>query len=507
MILSSVLKNISLKDKRGSLSCNITGITAHHSRVQDGFLFVAQKGMKKDGHDFIEEAISRGASAILCEKKIYTEGKATILVTANTQNALTTALSNFYPHAYSLSQTCAVTGTKGKTTITHLLHHIAKAAGFNSGIIGTIGSCFGDTQQFTDLTTPAPEYFAKTLSQMADNNVTHLFFEASSIGIKQKRFSPLPIKVAVFSNLHEEHLDLHHSMEEYYLAKKELFTNSLNDNPLSSRYAVINIDTAWGKRLFSELEGIHKIAVSLTSDTGVPDQIHPDVKLLQYTHSLAGMYAVYDTPAGVISVQSSLIGKLNLENIALAIAAAWCFGFSSSSIRRGIKNLSSLSGRLQKLVHPNGAHIFIDYAHTADSLEKAILSLRDYQPTRLITIFGCGGNRDRSKRKLMGKASELSDTVILTNDNPRDEIPEQIIADIEQGMQFQKTSLIECLHPDAKKCYSVELDRKLAITSAIQSMSPNDFLLIAGKGHENTMTIRDTVLSFSDYETVKALLG
>lgn len=474
----------------------IKGVTCDSREVKKGFLFAALSGSSADGAAFVAEAVEKGAAAVLSEKKISSAAVPTV-VTKDVRAALAAVSARFYGEpSKEFEHVAAVTGTNGKTTICYLLESIFKAAGYNPGVMGTISYRHGGVTVPAPLTTPDAPHLQKTLREMAEAGVTHVALEVSSHSIAQKRADHCRFTVKVFTNLTREHLDYHGTMEEYFEAKARLFTAPELGGGAK---AVINIDDEWGRRLYETL-GEDVVRYSLVGRSREAD-IFP----VHFSFTADGIEVVLATPAGEMKLHSPLVGEYNLYNIMAAVGAAIVMGIGKEAIVEGIAALKSVPGRLE-LVEPSSAvRAYVDYAHTPDALERSIGALKAVSSGRLITVFGCGGDRDKTKRPLMGEAvARLSDITIITSDNPRSESPAAIIEDIRKGLKGHTE-----FGPGDEAApggFTVIVDRGEAIERAVQVAVPGDTLLVAGKGHEGYQLAGGESIPFDDREVLKGLL-
>ncbi|TAN60090.1 UDP-N-acetylmuramoyl-L-alanyl-D-glutamate--2,6-diaminopimelate ligase [bacterium] len=459
-------------------------------RGNKGVIFAAIPGEHEDGSSFAKDAVSRGAVAVLARAAI--EGlKVPQVIAEDVRGALAKTASLVYGEPSKKLRLAGVTGTNGKTTITYLLESIFNESGRASGVMGTISYRYAGKSMEAPHTTPEAPDLQSFLKEMTEHGVTHVVMEVSSHALYQKRAHGCKFDVAVFTNLTHEHLDYHKTMDEYYRCKAMLFKELLKDGAK----AVINTDDAWGRRLNQE------VAKPLSYGIRSNAEIHPK------TFSLdgSGIKAVVATPAGDVSVNSLLAGEYNLQNIMAAIGAAVSLGCTPDEISKGITALKRVPGRLDKVecgaVGKNFI-AFIDYAHTADALSRALGALRAIAKGRVITVFGCGGNRDRAKRPMMGEVSaRLSDITIITSDNPRDEDPLEIIKEIEAGItggeRFEPWSSAAVLNG-----YTVIADRAEAVKKAVSLARDKDIILVAGKGHEDYQIVKGHKAHFSDFEAL-----
>lgn len=473
--------------------------SVHYSArdVVPGGLFVAIPGHKADGHDFIDEATARGASAVVVQKPV--KKKSVIIEVGNTRKALGSIAAEYYGNPSRKLVLIGVTGTNGKTTITYLIESILTAAGFKTGVIGTINYRYSGKNFPNPVTTPESLDLQRILSGMRIEGVTHVVMEVSSHAIDLFRIEKCFFDSAVFTNLTRDHLDYHKDMESYWLCKKKLFTEILFSGPKKEKaFAVINCDDNKGK----ELSGALKNRIITTgSHAGYA------VNSTDFILGAEGIKALISTPQGSFEIKSKLAGKHNIENILCAAGVASGLGISPETIKKGIESVSVIPGRLERINGDSEAAIYVDYAHTPDALKNVILSLRPITKGRLISVFGCGGDRDSTKRPLMGEiAATLSDLAVITSDNPRTEDPFEIISQITAGVsrsdlyRYQTEELTPFFD---KHGYAVEPDRKKAINLSVKTARQGDTVLIAGKGHETYQIIGNTTIPFDDRQEAR----
>jgi UDP-N-acetylmuramyl-tripeptide synthetase len=469
----------------------ITEIFCNAQQVRPGGLFVAIKGFSADGHDFIDQAVDNGAVAVICEKPSRT-GVATVSVDSS-RRALAEVSAAFYGHPSKAMVVVGITGTNGKTTTTYLIESILQAAGKNPGIIGTINYRFGGMIFDNPVTTPESLDLQRILSQMRDADVTHAVMEVSSHALDLHRAHGCHFDVAVFTNFSQDHLDFHKDMERYWAAKCKLFRELLPASDSAVKRAVINVDSPKGAELAEQIN-----ASCYTSGSGPAS----DLKAVAPRFDLNGTDALIKTPQGDIEIHSPLVGRHNLENILNAVGVGIALDIPLDVIAAGIDRLENVPGRLERIPNDCGRHIYVDYAHTPDALENALLALRALTFDRIICVFGCGGDRDRAKRPRMGAiAARLSDLTIVTSDNPRTEPPDRIIDEIVEGvhqvsqLHYTRNSLENGFHG---KGYGIVADRREAIGLSVRTSRAGDTILIAGKGHEPYQLIGREKFPFDD---------
>jgi len=501
MKLGYLLEAIPGHDLDGDSSVEITGIAYDSRTVRDGYLFVAIKGHNQDGHIYLMEAVNRGAAALVAEGFEGLSADIPKVRVKDSRKALSGLSARFYEDPCKDIELIGVTGTNGKTTITYLIESILSATGARPGVIGTINSRFLGDVRPSSVTTPESLDLMRTLREMADRGATHVVMEVSSHALDQGRTGDCPFSVGVFTNLTRDHLDYHRTMEEYFEAKSRLFRGMIKDRHGRKGVAVINMDDPKGE----VLRAISKTDV-LTYGLGKDCDVHAT----DISTDRNGLKAAIKLPGGEIRIISSLIGSVNMYNILAAVAAARALGIDPDKIAEGISELKSVPGRLESVTNKRGLTIIVDYSHTPDALIKAQAILRPLTAGRLITVFGCGGDRDRGKRPEMGMAAgDLSDIVFITSDNPRTENPDSIIRQIEEGIV--KTMPRKLEWKEGQKVggtgYFIEPDRRKAIAKAVSIANEKDIVLIAGKGHEDYQIIGKEKIYFDDRHEAAAAAG
>lgn len=491
MKLSVLLEAIKDYQLVGNPDPEITGLRYDSRKIKEGDLFVAIKGNALDGHMYIKTAMDNGAKAVLVEDEIILTPDIPVIKVADTRRELSRLAARFYAYPFNNMDLIGVTGTSGKTTITYILESILLAAGKNTGVIGTINSRYMDRKKPSSVTTPESLDLMYTLREMADNGVTSLVIEASSHAIHQKRTIDLPFRVAIFTNLSRDHLDYHDSLDSYFEAKSELFKNLPAVVNGKKSFAIINMDDPRGK----ELCGLTEASVLTYGLKGDWDIRAENVKA-----DMNGLSAKVLTPYGNMDIKSPLLGEINIYNILASVGAGLACGVSVEKIKEGIANLHGVPGRLERVPNKKGLSIIVDYSHKPDALLKVLNNLRPFVEKRLVTVFGCGGDRDKGKRYDMGLiAGKNSDIVIITSDNPRTEEPESIISQIEKGVADSGMKRSGFDHVE-NGIYLIEADRGSAIRKAVSIADKKDTVLIAGKGHEDYQIIGQTKRHFDDRE-------
>jgi len=466
------------------------GITCDSREVGDGHLFVAIKGNSGDGHAFIEGAIAKGARAIvlqsrqeeisrIIERTAKSGQKVSFIAVQNTRAALAKLASQFYEHPASKIKVIGITGTNGKTTVSYLVEALLKDAGREPAVLGTVNYRFKDKVIPAKNTTPGPLQLQRLLDKMCRSGVDYLVMEVSSHALDQGRVEGIKFVSAIFTNLTQDHLDYHRTMENYFQAKCQLFRNLAPDS-----CCIINNDDAYGRRL-NDLVSTRKITYAIESSADlVASGIKSSLLKTEFTLGVEGKE---------INFRTQLIGRHNVYNILASVAWAICAGLDISGVKSTIERFVSAPGRLENIAVKEDFLVFVDYAHTPDALDNAIKTLRQATQKRVLVVFGCGGERDKSKRPKMGRVvSELADYAIITNDNPRSESPQEIIADIKKGI--------------GKENYCVVLDRREAIKKCLSLAKAGDIILIAGKGHEDYQILKDGIVYFDDRKVVKECL-
>ncbi len=470
----------------GSMNPDIRAICDDSRDVQPGSLFVAIKGLQSDGNCFLADAVSAGAAAVASDKCLENFGGEFPDIAAvqvrDSRHALGILARNFYRDPSSMLMMCGITGTNGKTTVGHLVKSILEAAGRKSGLIGTVGYEIGDERLTASHTTPSAAVLQGLLGQMVQRGVTEAVIEVTSHALALSRTSGCLFDIVVFTNVTRDHFDFHGDIETYFNVKLRLFSSELLKpvTDFSAVRAFINLDDPYGERVRS--------ACSVLA-WGYAIDCHADIRADDIVIAFEGTSFTAQTPMGSFEVQSALLGRHNVYNILAAIGVGLSRGCSIESIQEGIASLRCVPGRFEKIDEGQGYGVVVDYAHTDDALDKLLNTARSLTAGRLITVFGCGGDRDQGKRSAMGKtASTLSDLLIVTSDNPRTEDPNQIIRDVMDGIASSETS----------SAYEVIPDRKEAIVTAVRSARPGDLVVIAGKGHEAYQIVGDCRLHFDD---------
>jgi UDP-N-acetylmuramoyl-L-alanyl-D-glutamate--2,6-diaminopimelate ligase len=479
--LETLIGKIEKKSVSKIIGLEITGIKYDSRQVSRGDLFVAIKGFKTDGHLYIGKAMENGASAVVIEDEKYCSDQYPWIFVANSRSALADLSAAFYDYPSRKFTLIGVTGTNGKTTTTNLIAKIFEDQGKKVGLIGTIHNRIGDKIIPVERTTPESSDLQKLFQEMVENDVNYVVMEVSSHALDLERVRGSEFDIAVFTNLTQDHLDYHQTMEEYYQAKAKLFKGMGTKNV---KFAVINGDDSWGQKLLKETESA-KISYGIDYEV--------DVKAENIKISASGVsYHIGTNP-----VKLQLTGKFNVYNSLAALTVALAEGVSLKDAIASLEKVSGIAGRFQLVEGTEDFAVIVDYAHTPDSLVNILTTAREFARGRIITVFGCGGDRDRSKRPLMGKAAaQYSDYCIVTSDNPRSEDPERIIKDILPGLE-------EIMDKDK---YQTIIDRKRAIEEAINLARKDDIIIIAGKGHETYQEIKGRKYPFDDKRVAEEIL-
>jgi len=480
---------------RGDGAVEIRGLCADSRLVQEGDLFFALRGSQSDGAAYVAEARAKGAVAIAGGEGLAVPGDVPVLTTADPARLLARMAACFHGDPSMHFAMVGVTGTNGKTTVTYLLEAIWEAAAARPGVLGTISYRFAGKSDPAPLTTPpATELFSR-LGQMRDAGATHVAMEVSSHGLVQGRAEGIAWDAAVFTNLGRDHLDFHRDEDDYFEAKMRLF-DALDASRKPERVAVINAGDGRAAAMRARIA-----SPVVTFGPG------GDVEARDVSMSMSGTQAEIRLGEGWYPLRTQLIGVGHLENALAAAATAYALGTPAATILAGLANFSGVPGRLESVPTGTNFSVLVDYAHTADALAGVLQSLRQVVPGRLVCVFGCGGDRDRGKRPLMGEAvARYADLAVLTSDNPRTEDPLAIIADAEVGLRSAGMT-IGAEGAVAARCYYIEADRAAAITMAIAMAGAGDCVLLAGKGHEDYQLVGTAKRAFDDRSVARAVLA
>jgi len=491
MKLRKLIQNLDgIKDIKGKLSIEIKGIACDSKAIREAFLFAAIKGSCFNGADFISEALERGARAVVVEAdpdNLYAVRRdASFIYVSDARRAISEICRNFYGNISTKMSLIGITGTNGKTTTSYLIENLFRVKGEKAAVIGTINYRFGGRVIPAGNTTPGVVGLYGLLSDIERQDIKNCILEVSSHSLEQGRVDTLFFDAAIFTNLTGDHLDYHGSMENYIASKARLFEKIKRGG-----FGIVNIDDVYSKRIIETVrtkKDVRLITYGIEQGS--------DVYARDIDFSSEGLAFELCIKGDCIDVTSSLIGRYNVYNILGSAACGVALGMSLKQIALAIEELVRVPGRLEKIDCARDFSVFVDYAHTEDALANVLVALRRLKPKRLFSVFGCGGDRDSSKRPGMGRiASELSDRVFITSDNPRNEDPMAIISDITKGIRHRRNN------------YVVERDRLKAIDMALKEAGSGDIVLVAGKGHETYQIFKDTILPFDDREVVRRILS
>ncbi len=480
MKLSTLLNSVEYNVLQGSTEVEVSRIAYDSRKVEKDDIFVCITGFQTDGHEYAQKAVECGAVAILCEKHLKDIPKnITVIVANNTRKALATISANFYHHPSEEMNVIGVTGTNGKTTTTYLIKSILDGIGHKVGVIGTIENRIGEKILHTERTTPESLELQGLLRQMKEEEVKDVVMEVSSHSLDLHRVDGIRYRVGIFTNLTQDHLDYHKTMENYKIAKSLLFQRCEG--------SVVNVDDPAGKYMVDQSKGkVITFGIDNKADLQAED-IHI---------SADGVHFVLDYEDNNYPVKIHTPGRFSIYNALGAIGACLLLGVDMNVIIKGLAENPGVSGRFQRVKSKRGYHAIVDYAHTPDGLENILNTAKEFVKGRIITVFGCGGDRDRTKRPIMGEiAGKLSDYCIITSDNPRTEDPVAILADVEEGVIKSGCA------------YTKFVDRREAICHAVKYAKEGDIVIIAGKGHENYQIFPDKTIHFDDVEEVRKAFG
>ncbi len=474
----------------GSTDGLIEGITDDSRRVKPGMMFVCFSGHKVDGHQYIQQAYESGATAVLVEKSGVFPPGLTVIKVLDTRKAVQLLIPFFYDYPSRAMRLIGVTGTNGKTTTTHLIRAVLLQAGFKVGLIGTIHALIGDQVRVVRNTTPDVVEMQEMLAEMAASGIEYVVMEVSSHALELERIAGCEFDTAVFTNLSQDHLDFHGSMDNYLQAKMKLFTGLNNSQSVKlSKYAIINIDDQ------SALTLITECSCSVIS-YGAKGQ--GELQAYDIAVRADGAHFAVTGTFGNMVLNMKITGLFNVYNTLAAIGAALAEKIDPLLIQQALESFQTVPGRFELVDEGQPFTVIVDYAHTPDGLENILKTAKEFAKRRIIIVFGCGGDRDKTKRPLMGRvACRYGDVVIATSDNPRSEDPMAILKDIEIGIKEALTD---------KKQYEVIPDRRCAIKQAIQIANPDDIIIIAGKGHETYQILKDKTIPFDDSEIARSLI-
>jgi UDP-N-acetylmuramoyl-L-alanyl-D-glutamate--2,6-diaminopimelate ligase len=473
----------------GPTDVGITDIVFDSRKVTQGALFAASKGVHTDGRLYVKAALEAGAKAILSVEPLEAPG-ATVIQVHDFQSALAHVAVRFWDFPSTHLRMVGITGTNGKTTISYIVESIFKAAGIPSGVLGTINYRFGEDVKPAPNTTPLASELQRFLAHVVSKGGKACVMEVSSHALALGRVQGVDFDAAVFTNLTQDHLDFHGTMDAYAAAKMRLFQSLDPESKKEySKTAIINMDDPWAEKMRAQVR-VPVLGYRLHHGDSA------EVYAAHIESDATGSRFILYGPGVQRPVRLPLLGDYNIMNALAAAAVGFSQKIPLDKIVQGLETIAGVPGRMERVVGSEAFTVVVDYAHTEDALRKVLTALRRLHPSRIITVFGCGGDRDRAKRPLMGEAAaQLSEKVIVTSDNPRSEDPSRITLDIEVGVRRVRADR-----------YEIILDREAAIAQAIQRAQPVDIILIAGKGHENYQILADRTLPFDDREVAHRLL-
>ena len=495
MKLQELLVPADIVKTHGDLHSEVIAITENSRDVRPGSLFVAIRGAQQDGHNFVSQALAQGAVAVVVEERCFQNAAvetiasdSTLVYVHNSRKALGVLASKLHGMPSLDLKMVGVTGTNGKTTVTHLAKSLLEAQGHQVGLFGTVGYVFGKEHRVASHTTPAPVQLQEMLGEMVRAGTDVGVLEVSSHALELDRVAGCEFDVVVFTNLTQDHLDFHQTMENYFQAKLRLFTEYVDGGQKSGpKRALVNVDDAWAPLILQQCRipvwtfGIHSKA---------------DIQAESIQLGMNGTQFVVSSPLGRMTITSQLVGEHNVSNMLAAIGIGLEMGMTPVRIEQALESVSNVPGRFERIQEGQDFTVVVDYAHTDDALQRLLDAAQTVKQGRIITVFGCGGDRDRGKRSKMGQvAVRNSDLVIVTSDNPRTEDPQAILCDIEKG--------IEALPPEQRCPYQTISDRAEAIQSAIEAATSGDLVLIAGKGHEDYQILGTQKVHFDDREEAR----
>ncbi len=480
MILADLIAGLDILYIRGNAGIEINGIAYDSRKARKDFVFVCIDGMMADGHEFAEQALDYGASALIAQKPLAFETDVPVIMVKDSRSALAYVSDRFFGHMSGRFNLIGVTGTKGKTTTCFMIKAILEAAGRKTGLIGTLGTRIGDRILYSERTTPESLDLQQLFAQMAEENVSDVVMEVSSQGLALHRVRYCEFDTGVFTNLSRDHISAseHTSMEEYLLAKCMLFR--------MCRRGLVNQDSQYAAKVIEEAK-CHLHTYSIESDS--------DIRAVNIGKLPGSVEFDMISPWYREKLKVNIPGRFSVYNALAAAGVCGLLGIGSEAVRAGLERVQ-VPGRAELVDTGTDFSVIIDYAHTPDSLENILETVRDYSSGRVVCVFGCGGDRDRSKRPMMGRISgSLADYTVITSDNPRTEDPETIILQIEEGIKTTSGRYI-CI-----------TDRREAIRHAVMGASAGDVVVLAGKGHETYQTFADKTIHFDEREVVRDILN
>ena len=503
MTLRELLKNLPNAEAHGDTAVAIGSLTCDSRAVVPGALFFALRGVQADGHRYIEQAAAAGAAAVILEDAEFAPAGLPWVRVTDGRAAMGQMSALFNGNPTATRPLIGITGTNGKTTTTYLIEAILAAAGMPAAVLGTISYRFGATTILASHTTPESTELQRAFLELSEAGAQAFVMEVSSHALEQKRVDGCHFDIGIFSNLTRDHLDYHVTMESYLEAKCRLFSELLRPSQEKPRRrAAINMDDPYG-------EEIARRCACPVVTFGINGEC--DIRPIDVTSSVNGIRATMITPAGKFEFASRLLGRFNLSNILAAVAAGVALDLPLQAIKSGIENHMTVPGRMERVENRRGVTCLVDYAHTGDALENVLATLKEIATGRIITLFGCGGDRDNGKRPTMGRiAATMSDLAIVTSDNPRTENPQAILEQIKAGITplgLREYRPDELTGSFAGKGFIMLENRHEAIRLATSLAQPDDILLLAGKGHEDYQIIGTTKHHFDDREEAATALA
>lgn len=483
MKLTDILAGVDGKLINGKTDIDINAMTIDSRKAGEGVLFVAIVGMTVDGHKFIPSAYEKGTIAVITEHEIENiPDDMTVYQVESARDALAVMAANFYNSPCKELNMIGVTGTNGKTSTTYFIESVLNYINRKTAVIGTVEIRIGGKKreiEFATSTTPDTIELNQMLRIMADEKCNDVIMEVSSHSLELKKVKDIDFKVGIFTNLTQDHLDFHKTMENYCAAKAKLFT--------MCEYGVVNADDEWADKIM-ETATCKMLTYSIEKQS--------DLQAKDIEYLMDRVHFTVNIKGEDVRFELMVPGRFSVYNALAAIGAMVSMGVDTADIKAGINNIKGVPGRIQNIPNDKGFNVIVDYAHTPDGLENIINAVREFTKGRIITVFGCGGDRDRTKRPIMGRiVAELSDIPVITSDNPRSEEPEAILKEVEAGVK-----------PVTCK-YEMIVDRKAAIKKAVEIAEKGDSIIIAGKGHENYQILKDKTIHFDDAEVAAEILG
>lgn len=478
MNLRSILHDIDYKVLKGKDDVDIREIQYDSRKVEKGDLFICIEGYKTNGHKYAKSSVEKGAVAVVCSEDLNEIPNCTVIKVDDTRKVMSVAASNYYGNPSSRMKIIGVTGTNGKTTSTFMIKSILEEAGYKVGLVGTIANYIGGKKLHSDRTTPESLDLQKLFKEMADSGVDYCVMETSSHSLYLRRVYGIKFSQAIFTNLTRDHLDFHKTFENYYQAKLILFENTLN--------SIINVDNKYGKRIYNDAQG-NKITYAVDNKA--------DIKGSNLNMHSRGVSFDVTYKGEKKHIDLNIPGKYNVMNALGSIGACLNEGIDMDTVKSGLEKMISVPGRCEIVTHGYnlGYEVIVDYAHTPDGLQNILNTAKEFTKGRLIAVYGCGGDRDNTKRPIMGEiGTRLADFAIITSDNPRTENPMHIIDEIVKGIKKDNYIVIE--------------NRKEAIKKSMEIAKKDDVIVIAGKGHEDYQILKDRTIHFDEREIVRDII-